>query len=142
MKKTLMIALLLSSVLFIQAQSKSEKQVAEAVQELKKAMVDGDSLKLISLTSRDLSYGHSGGLVENQEQFASKIASGASDFVTIDLSEQTIKITGKTAVVRHTFIAATNDKGRPGTVKIHVLTVWQKDGSKWKLLARQAVKIP
>ena len=44
------------------------------------------------------------------------------------------------AVVRHTLAGATNDRGTPGNVTIKVLTIWQKDGGQWCLLARQAVR--
>jgi ketosteroid isomerase-like protein len=78
--------------------------------------------------------------VEGKAEFVEKIASGKSDFVTIDISEQTIDIIGKTAVVRHMFNATTNDGGKPGTVKLKVLLIFQKENGAWKLLARQAVK--
>jgi GTP1/Obg family GTP-binding protein len=142
MKKILVILCLLSFATMATAQSKKENQVAKAVQELKKAMVDGDSVALKRLSSSRLSYGHSSGNIEDQATFVRNIANGNSDFVTIDLSEQTISVSGKTAVVRHTFIAATSDKGKPaGSVKLHILTVWEKSGGNWKLLARQAVRI-
>lgn len=142
MKHSLIAILLLSSVMIAGAQSKSERQVAEAVQQLRKAMVDADTMMLYKLTLPKLTYGHSSGHVEDRHEFIGNIASGKSDFVTIDLSEQIITTNGKTAWVRHTLIAATNDSGKPGTVKLHILTVWQKTGGKWRLLARQAVKIP
>jgi ketosteroid isomerase-like protein len=123
------------------AQSKSEKQVASAIQELKKAMVDPDSIALNKLTLSSLSYGHSSGKIENKQEFISSLTSGRSDFVTIDLSEQVIQVDGKVATSRNTFIAATNDGGRPGTVKLHILLVWQKKGGAWKLLARQAARL-
>jgi ketosteroid isomerase-like protein len=136
-----MIALLISAASVSLAQSKSEKQVADAVQQLKKAMVDADSVTLDKLTSPLLSYGHSGGHIDTKQSFINSLTSGKSDFVTIDLSEQVISISGKVALVRHTLIGANNDGGKPGTVKLHVLTVWQKNGKSWKLLARQAIKI-
>jgi ketosteroid isomerase-like protein len=143
MKKLLVIVALFSLATIASAQSKKENQVARAVQDLKKAMIDGDSVRLMKLSAERLTYGHSSGTIEDQQTFVHNIASGNSDFVTIDLSEQTISVSGKTAIVRHTLIAATNDKGKgPGTVKLHNLTVWQKSDGNWKLLARQAVKIP
>ena len=142
MKKFLAILCLLSFATMAIGQSKKENQVAKAVQELKKAMVDGDSVALKRLSSSRLTYGHSSGNIEDQAAFVSNIARGNSDFVTIDLSEQTISVTGKTAIVRHTFIAAISDKGKAATtVKLHILTVWVKSGS-WKMVARQAVRIP
>jgi len=42
--------------------------------------------------------------------------------------------------VRHTLSGETLDSGKPGTVNLKVLQIWQKQGGAWKLLARQAVK--
>ena len=123
------------------AQSKTETKVANAVAGLTKAMIDGDKSMLEKYTSDKLSYGHSGGKVEGQESFVQSLASGASDFVTINLTDQTISVSGKTAIVRHKLSATTNDGGKPGTVNLSILTVWQKQHGDWKLLARQAVKI-
>ena len=123
------------------AQSKHEKAVAAAVAGLTKAMIDADKSMLEKYTSDKLSYGHSSGVVQNQAEFIDGIVSGRSDFVTIDLTEQTISISGKTAMVRHKLSATTNDGGKPGTVKLSILLIWQKKHGNWKLLARQAVKI-
>ena len=122
------------------AQTKSEKAVAAATENLRKAMVDADSVMLVKLTSDQLSYGHSGGHVEGKTEFISKIVTGKSDFVTIDLAEQTISISKNIAIVRHKLSAKTNDNGKPGEVHLLVLLVWQKQHGSWKLLARQAVK--
>lgn len=124
------------------AQSKEEKAVASQVEILRKAMVDADKASLEKVADEKLSYGHSGGKIEDKTAFVSNIVSGKSDFVSIDLSDQTIAISGNTAIVRHTLTAETNDNGVAGHVKLYVLLVWSKDGSQWKLLARQAVKVP
>ena len=123
------------------AQSKGEQAVSSAVESLRKAMVDGDSVQLDKITDAELTYGHSGGNVQSKAAFIHSFTSGQSDFVTIDLTGQTIQLYGNTAVVRHTLSASTNDGGKPGTVKISVMTVWQKHKKDWKLIARQAVKL-
>ncbi|HSD38207.1 MAG TPA: nuclear transport factor 2 family protein [Rhodocyclaceae bacterium] len=115
--------------------------VSGAVEKLRVQMVTPDEAALKALLADDLSYGHSGGKIDTKASFVADLLSGASDFVSIDLSEQTVRVVGNTAIVRHTLSAATNDGGKPGTVKLHILTVWQKQGSDWKLLARQAVRI-
>ena len=125
----------------ISAQSAAEQKVAAAVERLRKAMVDADKTALEELTTEKLSYGHSGGRVEGKAEFVDKIVSGKSDFVTIDLSEQTISISGNTAIVRHKLMAKTSDNGKPGEAHLLVLLVFQKEHKAWKLLARQAVKI-
>lgn len=123
------------------AQTKDEKAVMEAVEKLRQAMISGDRTSLENITMDSLSYGHSGGKAENKTSFVENIASGKSDFVTIELSEQTVSVVHKNAIVRHTLLANTNDGGKPAVVKLKVLLVWVKEEGKWKLLARQAVKL-
>lgn len=125
-----------------QAQTKDQRAVMDAVEKLKAAMISGDRAALSAVASDSLSYGHSGGNVQNKEEFVEAIASGKSDFVTIDLSDQTVSVVGNTAVVRHILSATTNDGGKPGAVKIKILLVFIKEKGEWKLLARQAVKLP
>lgn len=134
------VVVFVATTIGLNAQSKDEKGVADAVEKLRKAMVDGNKEALQSIVMDNLSYGHSGGHVEGKDEFVEKIVSGKSDFVTIDLTDQTINISGNTAVVRHKFEAKTNDSGKPGEVHLLVLLIFQKDHKQWKLLARQAVK--
>ena len=124
------------------AQSKDEKAVADAVEQLRTAMVNADKAGLEKLCAEKLSYGHSSGAIDDKRSFVDKIVSGASDFVSIDLAEQTISISDDVAIVRHVLNAKTNDAGKgPGEVHLRVLLIWQKEKGAWKLLARQAVKV-
>jgi ketosteroid isomerase-like protein len=132
--------LLLSITIGVNAQSKNETAVANAAEKLRKAMIDGNKEDLENIVMDKLSYGHSSGRVEGKNEFVENIVSGKSDFVTIDLSEQAISISGNTAIVRHTLNATTNDNGKAGIVHLLVLLIWQKQHGQWKLLARQAVK--
>lgn len=141
-RRILMLVLFLSPGLLLIAQTKCEKQVTAAVETLRKAMIDADRAVLESLASAKLSYGHSSGLVQNKQEFVEAIVKGESDFVTLDLTDQTVSVSGKTAIVRHTFTSKTNDNGKPGEVRLKVLLVWKKQKGHWQLLARQAVKAP
>ena len=142
MKKIVLAALCSLLLMTAMAQSKHEAKVAAAVEQLRKAMIDADKAELESLVSEQLSYGHSSGHIDQKTSFVEKIVTGKSDFVTIELTDQTISISGKTAIVRHKLNATTNDSGKPGEVHLLILLVWQKEGGRWKLLARQAVKAP
>ena len=124
------------------AQSKAEAAVTAAVENLKKSMIDGDKAGLEKITADQLSYGHSSGKVEDKATFVDNIVTGKSDFVTIELTNQTVAVAGDAAIVRHTIAATTNDSGKPGSVKLNILLIWQKQKGQWKLLARQAVKVP
>lgn len=119
----------------------SGQSVAAAAEKLRVAMIDPTPTALAQLVADDLSYGHSGGRVDTKDSFIGDLIAGKSDFVTIAISDQTIKVVGNTAIVRHTLTADTNDSGKPGKVQIKILGVWQQQGGQWKLLARQAVRV-
>jgi hypothetical protein len=123
------------------AQGKDEANIASRVEQLRKAMIDPEQKVLEGLVMPMLSYGHSGGALDDKATFVDKLVSGKSDFVTIEFAEQTISVSGKVAVVRHLLTGTTNDNNTPGQVKLRILLIWQKDRGDWKLLARQAVKI-
>jgi len=116
--------------------------VTAAAEKLRLAMIDPTREALSALVADDLSYGHSGGKVDTKTSFIADLLSGASDFVTIAITDQTVKVVGNDAIVRHTLTADTNDSGKPGKVTIKILGVWQKQAGQWKLLARQAVRPP
>ena len=122
------------------SQSKEYARVEAALEKLRLAMISGVREDLEYITDESLSYGHSSGAVENKSEFVEKIASGKSDFLTINNTDQKISITGNVAVIRHQLFATNNDNGKPGEVKLKILLVFKKVGKDWKLLARQAVK--
>ncbi|MDN3588251.1 nuclear transport factor 2 family protein [Pedobacter aquatilis] len=138
-KKLLIFAacILITHVSFAQ-----KMEVEEAVNKLTKLMVTPDSVSLDKLILPNLSYGHSSGKIQTKQEFIHSLLSAESDFVDINLSNQTVTIQNKTALVRHTLNAKTNDKNIPGNVKLYILLIWSKEKAGWKLLGRQAVKVP
>lgn len=127
---------------YLLAETKDVDLVSKKVEELRHAMIDGDAKALNALSSPSLSYGHSSGNIEDQLAFIEKLASGKSDFVTMELSDQIISISGDTALVRHNLTADIKDGGVPNRIHLGILLVWQKQSGDWKLLARQAFKYP
>ncbi|QDK81490.1 nuclear transport factor 2 family protein [Spirosoma sp. KCTC 42546] len=122
-------------------QTKDQTAVGQAVEQLRLLMISPDKAKLEALAADELSYGHSSGKIEDKAAFVEALTSGTSDFVSIELVDQTISVTDNTALVRHKLMGETLDNGKPGQVKLSVLQVWIKQKGNWKLLARQAVKI-
>ena len=122
-------------------QSNDEAGVAAAIEKLRLAMISGKAADLGAVAGDNLIYIHSAGLVENKAEYVDNIASKRSVFVTIDLSDQSIKMNGDVAIARHTLFAKTNNGGVPGTVRIGIMTVWQKQKGEWKLIGRQAQKL-
>jgi hypothetical protein len=101
MKKIIVSIFILFAVTAVNAQTKDEKAVAAAVERLCAAMIDGNRAELEALSAEKLSYGHSSGHIDDKKDFVEKIVSGKSDFVSIELSEQSLSISGKAAIVRH-----------------------------------------
>lgn len=126
----------------VSAQKMNDNEaVAATAEKLRLAMISGEKTELESLILPELTYGHSGGHIDDAKEFVEKLVSKKSDFVTIDITNQTVNIVGNTAIVRHHFYATTADFGKaPGAVTLDILLVWVKSGKNWKLLARQAVK--
>jgi len=126
----------------VSAQKMNDNEaVAATAEKLRLAMISGEKTELESLILPELTYGHSGGHIDDAKEFVEKLVSKKSDFVTIDITNQTVNIVGNTAIVRHHFYATTADLGKaPGDVTLDIVLVWVKAGKNWKLLARQAVK--
>ncbi len=119
-----------------------QREVTEAVELLRQQLVDPEEDVLQKISADILTYGHSNGHVEDKAEFIESLISGKFNFETLELSEQTIDISGETAIVRHHLTGNTRDAGKdPGTANLKVLQVWQKQGDDWKLAARQAVRI-
>jgi len=124
------------------AQSADEAAVAQAIEALRTAMLEADKSKLEALVTDQLSYGHSGGLIQTKAQFVEVIAGKKTVYKNISLSDSSIMIAGSNAIVRDIFSTEFESDGKPGTAKIGELQVWAKQDGSWKLLARQGFRTP
>jgi ketosteroid isomerase-like protein len=122
--------------------SKDEAEVIAQVERFRQALIDPDAKELAALTSKNLSYGHSSGTIQDQATFIDKLVNGDSDFVSVEFQNQTVEITANVAIVRHNLAAHTKGEGVEKDIKIGVMLVWQKEKNKWLLIARQAYKVP
>ena len=118
-----------------------EAALAKAVDTLRTAMLAADKAQLLALASDKLSYGHSSGKLENKAEYADAIAGKKAVFKTLEFKDQTVAVTGNTAIVRNTFVSDVEVDGKVTPVKVGVMQVWQKEGEAWKLFARQAFKL-
>ncbi|MDH4089240.1 MAG: nuclear transport factor 2 family protein [Cyclobacteriaceae bacterium] len=124
------------------AQSQDETLLAQALERFRIAMVQPDSVVLADLASEDLEYVHSSGTVRNKKDFIDEFIKRWTDVTNVTISDQTIRITGDNAIVRHRLVADSKKAGYPPVIDIIVLMVWRKENGRWKMLARQAAKIP
>jgi len=115
--------------------------LAQAVEELRKAIFAADKAKLTALTASDLSYGHSSAKVQNQAEFVDGVVTRKATVKSLEFPELKTSVTGDAGVVRHLYVSQSEMDGKTSDVKIGVLGVWQKQGGEWKLLARQGYKL-
>ncbi|WP_206020785.1 nuclear transport factor 2 family protein [Roseococcus sp. SYP-B2431] len=124
------------------AQTADDRAVAQAVEALTRAMLNPDRAALEALAHDALSYGHSAGRIENKAEFVGNLVGRGNPFGEINISEQTIAVVGDDAIVRHNFTGNTTGGGRVTPVRIGILQVWKKQGTNWRLFARQAFVRP
>ena len=123
------------------AQSADEAAIARQMDVLHKAIVAVDKGQLENLTWPELNYGHSGGRIENKAQFVEALVTKKSIVSKIDLSKMTTSIVGDLAIVRCHISGISESTGKPVPIELEQLTIWQKRGGEWKLLARQSHRI-
>ncbi len=143
MKKNFLLYGLLLVGLMSFAQTAAEKQISDAVLAVHKAIfVNKDSLTLEAIIATELSYGHSGGKVEDRTEMINNVAKNRSVYTNLDAKILSVNIQGKTAVSRYLLTGIeTKMDGTSTNLKLNILQVWIKEKKVWKLLARQAVKI-
>ena len=124
------------------AQGGEDAAVTQAIEDLRKGMLAADRTALEGLVADRLSYGHSGGVIESKAQFVEVIADKKTVYKSITLSEPSVVVVGSNAIARHIFSAETESGGKASSARVGVMQVWIKEGSGWKLLARQAFRLP
>ncbi len=125
-----------------QAQT-STHSIQAAIDELIDLMINPDSTGLASIVHDSVVYVHSSGTVRDKQGFVDEFMKGWTMIRNIEIRDQQITITGNHAIVRHRMIADLDQPGGPPQFDIIILMVWMQDSrGDWKLLARQAAKIP
>lgn len=119
----------------------SKDEVVKAVENLNEALVHPEKEKLERITSKNLTYGHSSGILENQAEFMEALLNGPFDFLSIDTSQDQITVYGDTAIARHIMTAKGANNWQPVDVHIGIMLVFQKSDGQLLLLARQAYKL-
>jgi len=109
---------------------------------LRKELLAPDKATLMDLAADELSYCHSTGLLEDKAAFVDDLLSGKTLLTSVAFLDPTIKIADNVAIVRHRLVGETNHNNVIAKIDIIVLVIWQKQKGEWKLLARQAAKIP
>lgn len=122
-------------------QSGTITSVLEAVVSLNNAMINPSEDALDKIAADELTYGHSGGNIQDKAEFIKDLVHGPFSFESIDISDQSVKVSGDVAVVRHILDSKASDDGTPVHIHLGIILIFQKQNGQWKLLARQAYKL-
>lgn len=143
MKRSLLIFLVLTS-LNAAAQSKDERLLTSNTYLLSHAVFGSkDSLVLENLFAGKLTYGHSKGKVETRSEALRNIVANTSIYSDTAVSNISIIRKGKTAIVRHSFVAKeVKPDGSIVPLNFKMMLVWVKEKKLWRLMARQAIALP
>jgi ketosteroid isomerase-like protein len=142
MKKWILV--LLSTALLSAAgvNSKEEKDVLGAMDAWKQATMKKDRAALDKLLHPDLTYSHSSGMTQTKTDVLDAVTKGKSKVEAIDFSDTTVRIYGKTALVKGTVDITNSTDGKSTKSHLSILHVWIKDGQGWQMVGRQATKLP
>lgn len=143
MKKTLMSLLVLMLAVTAFAQTAAEQKVWDRAEALTNAIfVKRDSTALLDLVSEKVTYGHSGGAIEDKPTMVHKAMTSKTTYRNQSFEKISIQVQDRVAVLRHIFRAISIDEnGKETPLDLGILQVWKREGSKWRIWARQAVKI-
>jgi hypothetical protein len=124
------------------AQAGDEAAVADAVETLRKGLLDKDKAKLDQVAAPQISYGHSDGRVETKDQFITAVMARKAVVKSLEFPELKVAVVGNNAVARHIYLSESELDGKVTNTRIGALQVWQKQDGAWKLLARQGFRLP
>ena len=113
-------------------------EVLAAMESWKQAVLKKDTAALDRLLHPDLTYSHS----DARTQTKADILKAMADTQSIKIGESTVRVYGKTALVKGPMEFVSTNNGATSTTKLSVLQVWLKGPKGWQLVARQSTKLP
>jgi len=117
-------------------------QVMMKMQDLRNALLSKDSVSLSALLADDVSYGHSTGIIQTKAQLIKDVMSGFQDYKSIEPSDLNIRVYDNAAVAVLKLKTNLIANGNPMGLNLNATLTWVKINNAWKLVARQAVKLP
>ena len=114
--------------------------VLSAIEDFRKAMVDGNGAHLLELSADDMSFGHAGGVVQTKVEFVKTVVDRTEVFHSIKLYDHAIRVSDNLAIARHTFDAFILYQGKDQNFLLNIVQVWKKQDGRWRLFVRQAYK--
>jgi ketosteroid isomerase-like protein len=138
----LLSAAILAASLWPAAAPAADEEIQTLEKEWSQAVIAGNVAKVDALLGKDLIYGHASGIVENKDQYMTKLRGGAQRYEAIEYHDMAVKTYGDTAVVHGHVRMAGKTKGVPFNNEVMMLHVWVKRDGRWQLAAHQTAQMP
>jgi ketosteroid isomerase-like protein len=122
--------------------SKAEKEVLAAMDAWKQATMKRDGAALDKLLHPDLTYSHSSAMNQTKGEVIKSVTTGKATVEGITFSDTTVRVYGKTALVKGKVDIINNTDGKSTPAHLNILHVWIKGPQGWQMVARQATRLP
>ena len=106
------------------------------------AMLAKDVRTLERLLDAELVYMHSSGVADSKESYIRGLRDGVWDYQRIGRSEQTVKVSGDTALVFNRLAISIKVRGVQKEMDNRALAVWVRRDGAWRLIALQSGAMP
>ena len=118
-------------------------QIATLERELYRAQVAGSVREIEPMLSADLRYLHSTGVAETRDEYLAGVRNGLYEYGRIDSRDVRVHVSEDLAI-QDGFVDMTVSAHGARKALIHLLfcLVWRREGAQWRLLYRQATRIP
>lgn len=122
-------------------QASSEKEVLDAMNAWKRAMLARDRATLDQLYAPGLIYVHSNGKQENKTEAIDAVVAGKDTYESIEMKDMSVSMHGDTALVKAKIVLRINNGSDVNVLNLDVLHVWIKMPVGWQMVGRHATRL-
>ena len=116
-----------------------EKAVLAAQKAYADALMKSDTAALGKVLGDDLTYTHSSSKTETKADVLKVISSGSTKYESVDFQDVKVRQYGNVVVTTQ---KATFKTVQSGANKLYMTIVWAKGKDGWRMVSRQATKLP
>lgn len=129
-------AMFFASVAF--SQSKTETEIKTLSAKRIQWLLEGKTDSLAKLYDANSITVHGNGMIRTTQEHMDDIKAGRPVYKSIDVKEASVKDFGNTAILVGKGVFNISMEGKDMSYNMAYMEVYQKKGSEWKLIARQA----
>jgi ketosteroid isomerase-like protein len=116
--------------------------LAAAAKAYDQAQMNSDKAELERLLAPDYVLHNSQGLVQDKQSFIADSTAPGFHMNPFTIEEPVERVMGDVALLGGVGTLSGTDGGKPFTVRLRFMDVWQKRGGKWRVIFTQATRAP